>query len=171
MYDVIIIGAGVSGCAIARELSRFELKIAVLEKAFDVCEGTSKANSGIVHAGYDAKPGSLKARLNVEGSRKMEALSKELDFPYKKNGSIVLCFDEQDKDKLYELKQRGELNGHLARRREQSATGAVVSHYIVGKRHLWSPRKVLYAESPAIRTYRIRQHMPQPDNKLLCAGQ
>ena len=111
MYDVIIIGAGVSGCAIARELSRFELEIAVLEKAFDVCEGTSKANSGIVHAGYDAKPGSLKARLNVEGSRKMEALSKELDFPYKKNGSIVLCFDEQDKDKLYELKQRGELNG------------------------------------------------------------
>lgn len=111
MYDVIIIGAGVSGCAIARELSRFELKIAVLEKALDVCEGTSKANSGIVHAGYDAKPGTLKARLNVEGSRKMEALSKELDFPYKRNGSIVLCFDEKDKDKLNELKARGEANG------------------------------------------------------------
>lgn len=111
MYDVIIIGAGVSGCAIARELSRFQLKIAVLEKALDVCEGTSKANSGIVHAGYDAKPGTLKARLNVEGSRMMEALSKELDFPYKKNGSIVLCFDEKDKDKLEELKARGERNG------------------------------------------------------------
>lgn len=111
MYDVIIIGAGVSGCAIARELSRFKLKIAVLEKALDVCEGTSKANSGIVHAGYDAKPGTLKARLNVEGSRKMEALSKELDFSYKKNGSIVLCFDEKDKDKLEELKARGERNG------------------------------------------------------------
>ncbi|MDE5908929.1 MAG: NAD(P)/FAD-dependent oxidoreductase [Lachnospiraceae bacterium] len=111
MYDVIIIGAGVSGCAIARELSRFELKMAVLEKALDVCEGTSKANSGIVHAGYDAKPGTLKARLNVEGSHKMEALSRELDFPYKRNGSIVLCFDEKDKDKLCELKQRGELNG------------------------------------------------------------
>lgn len=111
MYDVIIIGAGVSGCAVARELSRFELKTAVLEKALDVCEGTSKANSGIVHAGYDAKPGTLKARLNVEGSRKMEELSKELDFPYKRNGSIVLCFDEDDKDKLYELKARGEANG------------------------------------------------------------
>lgn len=111
MYDVIIIGAGVSGCAIARELSRFKLKIAVFEKALDVCEGTSKANSGIVHAGYDAKPGTLKARLNVEGSRKMEALSKELDFSYKKNGSIVLCFDEKDKDKLEELKARGERNG------------------------------------------------------------
>lgn len=111
MYDVIIIGAGVSGCAIARELSRFQLKILVLEKEPDVCEGTSKANSGIVHAGYDAKPGTLKARLNVEGSRKMEALSKELDFPYRRNGSLVLCFDEKDKDKLFELKERGEANG------------------------------------------------------------
>lgn len=111
MYDVIIIGAGVSGCAIARELSRYQLKIAVLEKASDVCEGTSKANSGIVHAGYDAKPGTLKARLNVAGSRRMEALSRELDFPYKKNGSIVLCFDEKEKGKLEELKARGEKNG------------------------------------------------------------
>lgn len=111
MYDVVIIGAGVSGCAIARELSRFQLKILVLEKEPDVCEGTSKANSGIVHAGYDAKPGTLKARLNVEGSRKMEALSKELDFPYRRNGSLVLCFDEKDRDKLFALKERGETNG------------------------------------------------------------
>ncbi|MDE6202035.1 MAG: NAD(P)/FAD-dependent oxidoreductase [Lachnospiraceae bacterium] len=111
MYDVVIIGAGVSGCAIARELSRYEVKAVVLEKALDVCEGTSKANSGIVHAGYDARPGSLKARLNVEGSRKMAALSRELDFPYKQNGSLVLCFDEKEKDKLEELKIRGEANG------------------------------------------------------------
>lgn len=96
MYDVIIIGAGVSGCAIARELSRYRLKTLVLEKESDVCEGTSKANSGIVHAGYDAEPGTLKARLNVEGSRKMEALSKELDFPYRKNGSLVLCFNDKE---------------------------------------------------------------------------
>lgn len=111
MYDVIIIGAGVSGCAIARELSRLQLKTIVLEKALDVCEETSKANSGIVHAGYDAKPGTLKAKLNVEGSRKMKALSEELDFPYKQNGSLVLCFDEKEKGKLEELKARGELNG------------------------------------------------------------
>lgn len=111
MYDVIIIGAGVSGCSIARELSRYQLKIAVLEKELDVCEGTSKANSGIVHAGYDAKPGTLKARLNVEGSRRMEALSNELDFDYRRNGSIVLCFDEKDKNRLEELKARGETNG------------------------------------------------------------
>lgn len=111
MYDVIIIGAGVSGCAVARELSRMELKIAVLERASDVCEGTSKANSGIVHAGYDAVPGTLKAKLNLLGSRKMEELSRELDFSYRRNGSIVLCFDEKDMGKLEELKARGEENG------------------------------------------------------------
>lgn len=111
MYDVIIIGAGVSGCAIARELSRYKMKTMVLEKALDVCEGTSKANSGITHAGYDAKPGTLKAKLNVEGNRRMKALSEELDFPYKQNGSLVLCFDEKDRSKLEELKKRGECNG------------------------------------------------------------
>ena len=78
MYDVIVIGAGVSGCASARELSRYNLKICVLEKEEDVCCGTSKANSAIVHAGFDAKSGSLKAKLNVEGSHMMEQLSKEI---------------------------------------------------------------------------------------------
>lgn len=111
MYDVIIIGAGVSGVAIARELSKYDLKIAVLEKNLDVCEGTSKANSGISHAGYDAKPGTLKAKLNVRGTELMEQLSKDLDFPYKRNGSLILCFDEADYSKLIELKERGEANG------------------------------------------------------------
>lgn len=110
-FDVLIIGAGVCGSAIARELSRKELKIAVLEKETDICEGTSKANSGIVHAGYDAKPGTLKAKLNVQGSRMMKKLSEELDFAYRKNGAMVLCMDEKDKEKLEELKQRGITNG------------------------------------------------------------
>ena len=111
MYDVIIIGGGVCGCAIARELSRKKLKIAVLEKCSDVCEGTSKANSGIVHAGYDAKPGTLKAKLNVRGSKMMKALSEELDFPYRQNGSLVFCFDEKETDQLKELMDRGIANG------------------------------------------------------------
>lgn len=111
MYDVVIIGAGVSGCAVARELSKKKLKIAVLEKCSDICEGTSKANSGIVHAGFDAKPGTLKAKLNVKGSRMMKQLSRELDFPYRQNGSLVLCFDPKDKEQLEQLKQRGILNG------------------------------------------------------------
>lgn len=109
--QIVIIGAGVTGSSIARELSRQKLDILVLEKASDVCEGTSKANSGIVHAGYDAKPGSLKAKLNLEGSRLMPQLSKDLDFAYKNNGSIVLCFDESDKGALEELYERGIKNG------------------------------------------------------------
>lgn len=111
MYDVIIIGAGVSGAAIAREVSRYERKVLVLEKASDVCEGTSKANSGIVHAGFDAVPGSLKAKLNVEGNRLMEELSRELDFPFKRNGSMVLAFEEEGRKGLRELLDRGVENG------------------------------------------------------------
>lgn len=110
-YDVIIIGAGVSGCAVARELARKNRRIAVLERACDVCEGTSKANSGIVHAGHDALPGTLKAYLNVLGNEKMERLSKELDFPFRRNGSLVLCFEEDSMRGLEELKERGEKNG------------------------------------------------------------
>lgn len=111
IYDVIVIGAGVSGSAVARELARRERRIAVLEKECDVCEGTSKANSGIVHAGYDAKPNTLKAKLNLEGNRMMEALSEELDFPFKRNGSFVVTFAVEDKDKLQELYERGMKNG------------------------------------------------------------
>ena len=111
MYDVIIIGAGVIGSAVARELMRGDRKVAVLEKGMDVCEGTSKANSGIVHAGFDAAPGSLKAKLNVEGNKRMEELSKELDFLFRQNGSLVLCFHEEEKDKLQVLYDKGIKNG------------------------------------------------------------
>ncbi|MCR5032373.1 MAG: NAD(P)/FAD-dependent oxidoreductase, partial [Lachnospiraceae bacterium] len=111
MRDVIIIGAGVTGSAIARELSRYNRDVLVLEKNSDVAEGTSKANSGIVHAGYDAKPGSLMAKLNLQGNLMMEQLSRDLDFPFKKNGSLVLCFSEEDRPKLEELYQRGVANG------------------------------------------------------------
>ena len=110
MYDVIVIGAGVSGSAIARELSRYDIKICVIEKESDVCEGTSKANSGIVHAGYDAKPGSMKARMNVRGSKLIKELSEKLDFPFRQNGSMVLAFSEEDRPKLEELLERGSVN-------------------------------------------------------------
>lgn len=109
--DVIIIGAGVIGCAIARELSRYNLKITVLEKENDVSVGTSKANSGIAHAGFDAEPGTLKAKFNVEGNLMMDELSKELDFPFIRNGAFVLGFDEESKVKIEELYQRGLKNG------------------------------------------------------------
>lgn len=111
MYDVIIIGAGVSGSAAARELSRYRGKICVLERGEDVCCGTSKANSGIVHAGYDAETGSLMAKLNLEGNRSMPALAKELDIPFRPCGSFVVCLDEAQLSVLWTLYERGVANG------------------------------------------------------------
>lgn len=111
MYDVIIIGAGVAGSAAARELSRYRVKACVLEKEEDVCCGTSKANSAIVHAGYDAAEGSLMARLNVEGNQMMPALSKELDFPFQPCGSFVACVDPDSVSGLQALYERGVKNG------------------------------------------------------------
>ena len=111
MYDVIIIGAGVSGAATARALSRYKVKACVIEKEEDVCCGTSKANSAIVHAGYDAATGSLMAKLNVRGNQMMEQLSKDLDFPFEKNGSLVVCLHEDDMPNLQALYDRGVANG------------------------------------------------------------
>lgn len=111
MYDAVIIGGGAVGCAIARYLSRYQLHFCLLERGEDVCVGTSKANSAIVHAGFDAPVGSQKAKFNVAGSRMMEGLSRELDFPYQRNGALVLCFSERDLPHLRELHQRGKKNG------------------------------------------------------------
>ena len=111
MYDIIIIGGGVSGAAIARELSRYKAEICLVEKEEDVCSGTSKANSAIIHAGYDAVPGTLKAKLNVRGNEVMEELAKDLDFPFKRNGSLVLCRNEEDMPALQMLLERGTENG------------------------------------------------------------
>lgn len=102
-YDIAIIGAGVTGAAIARELSKYNLKVCVIEAHSDVCEGTSKANSGITHAGFDAHTGSLKAKLNAAGAKKMEALSKQLDFPYKRNGAMVIAFRDEEIPELKRL--------------------------------------------------------------------
>lgn len=110
-YNIAIIGAGVSGTAIARELSRYQTKICVLEREEDVCCGTSKANSAIIHAGYDAEPGSLKAKLNLRGNQMMDQLAKDLDFPFRRNGSLVLCLDEKDLPNLQKLYERGITNG------------------------------------------------------------
>ena len=111
MYDVIIIGAGVVGCAVARELSRYEVKACVIDKCEDVCCGTSKANSAIIHAGYDVAEGSLMAKLNIRGNQMMEELSNELDFSFKRNGSLVVCVNKDDLPRLRELYERGIANG------------------------------------------------------------
>ena len=111
MYDIIIIGSGVIGCAVARELSKYNTKILVIEKCEDVCTGTSKANSAIVHSGYDAKNGTLKAKFNVEGNRIMDRICEELDVPFKRIGSLTVCTDESRVAELSALKERGEKNG------------------------------------------------------------
>lgn len=108
--DVTIIGAGVTGSAIARELSKYDLRTMVVEKEEDVCCGTSKANSAIVHAGYDAIPGTWKARMNVRGAKLIRDLSETLDFPYRQNGSMVVSFSKDDHTKLEELLKRGKQN-------------------------------------------------------------
>lgn len=111
MQDVIIIGCGVVGAACAYRLSRFRLRLTVLEALSDVAGGTTKANSAILHAGYDPEPGTLMARLNVEGVRLAEEICAKLDVPYRKTGSLVLAFDEKDRSCLRTLLARGEKNG------------------------------------------------------------
>lgn len=111
MADILIIGCGVIGAATAFYLSRYDLDIIVAEKENDVSMGTSRANSAIIHAGYDPEPGTLAAKLNVEGSRLAEFLAPELSVPYIRNGSLVLAFDEEDEKTLLRLKNNAEKNG------------------------------------------------------------
>ena len=111
MVDVLIIGAGVIGGMIARELSRYELSVMIAEKENDVAMGATRANSAIVHAGFDAKEGSLKALLNVRGSEMMEEVTRELGVRYQRNGSIVVGFNEEDRAHLESLLVRGNANG------------------------------------------------------------
>lgn len=141
MYDVVIIGAGVVGCSIARYLSRFDARILVLEKEDDVCSGTSKANSGIVHAGFDAVPGTMMAKFNVKGCQMIRELAEPLGIVYRNNGSMVLCFEESDLPKLQELYDRGVTNGveglkilssSEAREKEPALSSSVVAA-------LWAP--------------------------------
>lgn len=111
MYDIVIIGAGVIGCAVARELSKYNANVLVLDKNEDVCAGTSKANSAIIHSGYDAKNGTLKAQFNVRGNAMMDDLCRDLDVPFKRIGSLTICTDESQIADLEKLKERGEQNG------------------------------------------------------------
>jgi len=145
MKDVIIIGAGVTGCTIARELSRYNLDILLLEKANDLSCGITKANSGIVHAGFDCKPGSVKAKMNLAGAKIIKRLSKPLGFRYKNNGAFVLCFNIDDMPALYALREKGEkngveglqiLDGDEIRKREPFVSAKVVAG-------LWAPTSAI----------------------------
>lgn len=111
MYDVCIIGAGVVGCAIARELSQYRLRTVLIDKAEDVSQGASKANSGIVHGGYSAAHGTLKGELCAEGNRRYDQWEEELHFGLRRSGSLVVGFNEQDRERIEALYENGKKNG------------------------------------------------------------
>jgi len=139
-HDVIVIGGGVVGCLTARELSRYNLRTLLLEAGGDVAEGASKANSAIVHAGFDAKPGTNKAKFNVLGNRMFENVCKELKVPFKRNGSLVLAFSEEECKSLEDLKIRAGENGvpvEIIGQDELRAREPNVSHEAVAA--LWAP--------------------------------
>ena len=111
IYDIVIVGAGVIGGAVARELARYKLKTVLLERQNDVAMGASKANSGIVHGGFDPEPDTLKAKLNILGVEKLFEAAKQLNFPIKRNGSFVCAFSEEERAHIKELYERGLANG------------------------------------------------------------
>ena len=111
MWDAVIIGAGISGCSVARELARYDLKVLVLEKGHDLCAGTTRGNSATVHAGYDPDPGSNKAIYNVQGSRMYQKLCEELDVPYVQNGMIVFATNDEQMEEVRRLYKVGCQNG------------------------------------------------------------
>ena len=145
VYDVLIIGAGVTGAAVARELSRYKAEVCVLERGEDVCSGTSKANSAIVHAGYDCVPGSMMAKMNVRGNEMMTDLCRDLDIPFERNGSLVVCIDKDNLPGLQELYDRGIKNSvpglKLLSREEAKAMEPHLSDNVQG---------ALYAETAGI---------------------
>lgn len=159
-YDVVIIGAGVIGSAIARELSRNKGDFLVLERAPDVCEGTSKANSAIIHAGFDAEPGTWKAKMNVKGNQMMDRIARELDVPFKRIGALVVCLAREDMPRLEELYRRGIengvadlclLSGEEARAIEPHLTGQVCGALLAGSSGIVCPFELTlgFAENAA----------------------
>lgn len=168
MKDVIIVGGGVIGCGIARELARYNASVLLLERGNDVSVGTSKANSGIVHGGFDAKPHTLKAKYNVLGNAMFDELSRELDFPFRRNGSMVLCFDEKQMDGLTELYERGVENGVRdmyiikdnaeIKKLEPHVSNEAVGALVVPNGGIVSPYEmtVAYAENAAINGVEFR---------------
>ncbi|MBR2616281.1 MAG: NAD(P)/FAD-dependent oxidoreductase [Clostridia bacterium] len=140
MYDVVIVGAGVIGGMVARELSRYQASVCLLEKENDVAMGASGANSGIIHAGYDPKPGTLKAEMNVKGAPLLYRAARELGVPFRKNGALVCAFSQEEERALEALYHRGVENGvwglHLLTGREVRALEPALSREITLALHV-----------------------------------
>ncbi len=109
-FDIAIVGAGITGCSIARQLARYDLSICVVEAANDIALGASKANGGLVHAGYDPAPGTVKAQVNARGCELYGTWAQELGFMFRRTGSMVLGFNDQDRAHLEQLRCNGLAN-------------------------------------------------------------
>ena len=156
MFDVLIVGAGVVGSAAARELSKYNLKIGVLEKHPDVCCETSARNSGVLHAGFNNKPGSLMAKFCVEGNAGFDRLAKELDIPYKRTGKLVVGFTEEDRAKLEQMKKTGEENGVPGLEMVDKAFIKEKAPMVEGEFALWSASTAIL--SPFIYTVALAEN-------------
>ncbi|MBO5317991.1 MAG: NAD(P)/FAD-dependent oxidoreductase [Oscillospiraceae bacterium] len=143
-FDVLVVGAGAVGCAIARELSRSQLRIGVVDKGCDVAAGASGRNSAVVHAGFNNKPGTLMAELCVEGNENFEALCAELDVPYKKTGKLLVAFDEAEMETLEKLLRQGEENGCKGLRMVDHAAVQKLAPNVGGFGGLYSPNTAIF---------------------------
>ena len=148
-YDVLIVGAGVVGCVLARELARYRhtdgvaLKIGVLEKEADVSLGTSCRNSGVVHSGINYKPGTLRAVLNVRGNAMMDGLCADLKVPLKRIGKLTVALTEGDLPGLYKQKEQGEANGVPGMELMDNARMRTIQPGIEGILGLWTPSSAI----------------------------
>ena len=173
MWDAIVIGAGVCGCAAARELARYRLKVLVLEKGSDVCAGTSKGNSACVHAGYDPDPGSNKALYNVAGNALFDDLCDELHIPFRRTGTIVCAYSEEEMGTIRNLHENGKKNGVPTEIRDAEGLREIepyISEGVIGG--LWAPTGgvvcpytlvIAMAESAAINGVEFKTETPVTD--------
>jgi len=143
-YDVAIIGGGAIGSSIARELSRFRVRICVLEKEADVCCGNSGRNTGMLHAGFHYEPGSAKAKFSVEGNRLFDGIAEELDVPFRRTGKLTVGFTERDMKYLLQLKERGETNGVPGLAIIDSAEIKKIDPNVSGEFALYSPSSGIF---------------------------
>lgn len=138
-FDVAVIGGGVVGCAVLRELSRFDLRLLLLEKEADLAEGVSKANSGVIHTGFNVPSGSLKARTNVEGLSRIYKLASDLGAPHRRTGKLVVALGDEDRPRLEELKAQGDSNGVPGLEIVDEAAMAGLAPGVRGRWALYSP--------------------------------
>lgn len=139
LYDVVVIGGGVIGCAVLRECTRYQLKSLLVEQAADLAEGISKANSGVIHAGFNVPPGTLKAKMNVGGLFKIYDLARELNVPHEKTGKLVVSLNDEGKDQLLTLKEQGDKNGAPGLELVDRTQIQQLEPLACGKWALWSP--------------------------------